>query len=126
MLQTEVRGTSDASRKSTHVFYPWVWLLSFSISEDTGTEVLKNVLCSWFRVSQVYINKCPTRCNNMQSIFYCNITLHVSGAVHTHHQEYINCSYSYWDKSCVRAATSLQRGQVRTLLTWPCWSEVAA
>jgi len=27
-------------------------------------------LCSWFHASQVYINKCPTRCNNMQSIFY--------------------------------------------------------
>ena len=27
----------------------------------------------------VYINKCPKRCNNMQPIFYCNITLHVSG-----------------------------------------------
>jgi len=23
------------------------------------------------------------------SLFSCNITLHVSGAVHTHHQEYI-------------------------------------
>ena len=47
-------------------------------------------LCSWFRASQVYINKCPTRCNNMQSVlFYCKITLHVSGVFHTHHQEYI-------------------------------------
>ena len=27
-------------------------------------------LCSWFLASQVYINKCPTRCNNMQSVFY--------------------------------------------------------
>jgi len=27
-------------------------------------------LCSWFRAAQVYINKCPKRCNNMQSIFY--------------------------------------------------------
>ena len=38
-----------------------------------------------------YITKCPARCNNMQSIFYfyCKITLHVSGAIHTHHQEYV-------------------------------------
>ena len=28
------------------------------------------ILCSWFRASQVYINKCRKRCNNMQSIFY--------------------------------------------------------
>jgi len=29
----------------------------------------KQILCSWFRASRGYINKCPTRCNNMQSIF---------------------------------------------------------
>ena len=29
------------------------------------------------------------RCNCLQSVlFYCKITLHVSGVVHTHHQEY--------------------------------------
>ena len=22
-------------------------------------------------------------------IFYCNITLHISGAIHTHHEEYV-------------------------------------
>ena len=32
----------------------------------------------------------PTRCNCSQSIlFYCRITLHVSGVIHTHSQEYI-------------------------------------
>ena len=35
------------------------------------------------------INKNPTRCNSTQSdLFYCKITLHVSGVNHTHHQEY--------------------------------------
>jgi len=33
------------------------------------TETLA-FLCSCFRESQVYIYKCPTRCNNMRSIFY--------------------------------------------------------
>jgi len=34
----------------------------------------------------VYINKCPTRCSNMQSIFYFTArSLHVSGAGHIHH-----------------------------------------
>ena len=32
----------------------------------------------------------PTRCSCAQSIlFHCRVTLHVSGAFHTHHQEYI-------------------------------------
>ena len=26
------------------------------------------------------------------SLFYCKITLHDSGAVHTHHQEYTGCN----------------------------------
>jgi hypothetical protein len=48
------------------------------------------LLCSWFRVSQVYINKSPTGCNSVQSVlFYCKITLHVSGVIRTHHREYI-------------------------------------
>ena len=35
-------------------------------------------LCPWFLASKVYINKCPTRCNNMQSIFYFTaISLHM-------------------------------------------------
>ena len=48
-----------------------------------------------FRLSQLensvnrYYSK-PTRRNCSQSILlYCRITLHVSGVVHTHHQEYI-------------------------------------
>ena len=33
------------------------------------------------------INKNPTRCNSRQSdLFYCKVTLHVSGAHSTHHQ----------------------------------------
>ena len=33
----------------------------------------------------------PTRCSCSQSIlFHCKVTLHVSEAFHTHHQEYIN------------------------------------
>ena len=39
-------------------------------------------------------------------LFYCIITLHVSGAVRTHHQE-----YSHWYKSYERAATYF-RGHV--------------
>jgi len=36
-----------------------------------------------------YTNKNLTRCNGMQfDLFYCKITLHVSGVHRTHHQVY--------------------------------------
>jgi hypothetical protein len=39
-------------------------------------------------IVDLYYNK-PTRCRSSQSILlYCRVTLHVSGAFHTHHQEY--------------------------------------
>ena len=40
-------------------------------------------------IVNLYYNK-PTRCSCSQSVlFHCRVTLHVSGAFHTHHQEYI-------------------------------------
>jgi hypothetical protein len=40
-------------------------------------------------IANLYYNK-PTRCSCLQSIsFHCRVTLHVSGAFHAHHQEYI-------------------------------------
>ena len=32
-------------------------------------------------------------------LFYCQVTLHVSGVSRTHHQEYTNCSYNHWHRS---------------------------
>ena len=32
-------------------------------------------------------------------LFYCQVSLHVSGVSRTHHQEYTNCSYNHWYKS---------------------------
>ena len=29
-------------------------------------------------------------------LFYCQVTLHVSGVSRTHHQEYTNCSFNHW------------------------------
>jgi hypothetical protein len=51
-------------------------------------------LGSWFRASfstYEYVYKYPTRYNNGIS-FYYKITLHVSGTLRPHHQEYNNCS----------------------------------
>ena len=46
------------------------------------------------------------------NLFHCSVTLHVSGASHTHHQEYINYIYSLRYRSYIGAATFLQRGHV--------------
>ena len=74
-------------------------------------------------VTKIYINKCPTRCNNMQSIFYSTaISLYMFRVPSTPIiRSTWNCSYSHRYKPYVCAATSLRRGQI-----WPCRSEVAA
>ena len=67
-------------------------------------------------IEGIYYNN-PTRCSRAQSIsFHCSVTLHVSGAFHTHHQEYINCIYSLRYRSYIGAATFLLRGRVWTSL----------
>ena len=76
----------------SYALYQLCYLLSLKRdqTEKAGRNAgSKIILCSWFHASQVYINERPTRYNNIQSIFYCKISLHVSGAVHTHHQEYV-------------------------------------
>ena len=63
--------------------------------------------------TNIYYNN-PTRCSCAQSIlFHCSVTVHVSGAFYTHHQEYINCIYSLRYRSYIGAATFLQRGRVQ-------------
>ena len=32
-------------------------------------------------------------------LFHCQVTLHVSGISHAHHQEYTNRSYNHWYRS---------------------------
>ena len=57
-------------------------------------------------IAILYYNN-PTRCSCAQSIlFHCSVTLHVSGAFHTHHQEYINCIYSLRYRSYIGAAVA--------------------
>jgi hypothetical protein len=46
-----------------------------------------SILGSWFRASfSTYVYKYPTRCNNCV-LFYCEITVHVSGTLRAHHQQ---------------------------------------
>ena len=61
--------------------------------------------------------KCPTRCNNKQSIFHFTArSLYVFWVPFTPIiRSILNCSYSQWYKSYGRAATSLQRGHIGVL-----------
>ena len=57
-------------------------------------------------IVNLYYNK-PTRCSCSQSVlFHCRVTLHVSGAFHTHHQEYIKL----YLQPLVRVMLSLEEG----------------
>jgi hypothetical protein len=75
----------------------------------------------------------PTRCSSKQYLFYCQVTLHVSGVFRTHHQEYTNCSYNHWYKSWIwwyNGKIRLKRVHGRagtSLWTWPKynWSSLA-
>jgi len=56
----------------------------------------------WKFKLMLYYNK-PTRCSYSQSIlFYCRVTLHVSGAFHTHHLEYTKMYHSLRYRSYYR------------------------
>jgi len=76
------------------------------------------VLCSWFRVSLICINNCPTRCNTKQSIYYYATSLYMFWVSTTPIiRSTQNCNYSL--RYC--AATFVRRDQA-----WPRWREVAA
>jgi len=46
-------------------------------------------------------------------LFYCQVTLHVSGVSHTHHQEYTNCSYNHWYKQLELVRNLVAHGDAR-------------
>ena len=50
--------------------------------------VSARILYSWFRASSLYINKIQQDATDA-GIYYCRLTLHVSGVHRTHHQEHI-------------------------------------
>jgi len=52
----------------------------------------------------IYYSK-PTRCSYSQSmLLYCRVTLHVSGAFRTHHQEYTKLYHSLRYRSYYRCS----------------------
>ena len=82
-----------------------------------SSTVSLNFKCSVPCIATLYHNN-PTGCSCAQSVsFHCRVTLHVSGAFHTHHQEYINCIYSLRYRSYIGAATFFHRGRVYFTVT---------
>ena len=58
-----------------------------------------SILWLWFRVSLIYINNCPTRCNTKQSIYYSASSLYmfqVSTTPITMRVQNCNYSFRYW------------------------------
>jgi len=51
-------------------------------------KLCTGILYSWFRASSLYSNKIQQDATDA-GIYYCKLTLHVSGVYRTHHQEYI-------------------------------------
>ena len=110
-----VPGCSTSVKISEDIFILSLAGLYFALRRWQGIEVLYNLM--------LYYNN-PTRCSCAQSVlFHCRVTLHVSGAFHTHHQKYIDCICSLRYRSYIGAATFLQRGPVQTR---PRWGKVAA
>jgi hypothetical protein len=60
-------------------------------SGGRGREIKVNFRFLVPCISSTYVYKYPKRWNNGIS-FYYKITVHVSGTLRAHHQEYINCS----------------------------------
>jgi len=80
------------------------------------------ILCLWIRASLIYINKCPTRCNTKQSIYYSASSLYMFRVSTTPIiKSTQNCTTVSGTGHVFCAAVSLQCGQA-----WPRWREVAA
>jgi hypothetical protein len=80
--QTAVRKTARASENLRLVKKK-----KKKVNKDYAKCILQAVYQK--HLTHININKNPTRSNSMQSdLFYCKITLHVSGVRRAHHQEY--------------------------------------
>ena len=102
-----------------------LFLMRFKFQNDFKTRFITSVLfevcrvnfmcyilCLWFRVSLIYINNCPTRCNTKQYIYYSvnsHYMLRVSTAPKIRSTQ--NCNYRLRHLAYCFAGTSLQRGQ---------------
>ena len=68
-------------------------------SSKNQALVQENILCLCFRESLIYINNCPTRCNEKQSIYYSASSFYMfRGSTTPIIRRTQNCNYSlrYW------------------------------
>jgi len=124
-------------KKKSVLLFPWearivfttvkferteTFLLPFHVFSCIQIKRSRSFLCLWFRVSLIYINNCPTKCNTKQSIYYSASSLYMFRVSITPIiiKSTQNCNYSlrYWSYFL---CSSFQRDQ-----TWIHWREVAA
>ena len=72
------------------------------------------------------VNKCPTKCDYIQSVIFLQTALHVSGDTFTHHQEHIQTVITTSGIGRTVFATVLCRGGVVTFLPTPRQRKVAS
>ena len=87
---------------------------TLSWAHSSLSEVIPSFLFLCFRATQDFINNCPKRCNNQQSIYLLQGHSTCLGCRRTHHQEYIKLTIASGTGHIIGEATSFQRGQVRT------------
>ena len=64
--------------------------LTVCVTKYDATQTCRGTFMFMVRCIVILHHNNPTRCSCAQSVsFHCSVTLHVSGAFHTHHQEYI-------------------------------------
>jgi len=92
-------------RQQTPVYWPlsrfvsqvllFLYLLHKFLCIYDKIDQQNQFLCLWFRVSLIYINNCPTRCNTKQSIYYSASSLYMFRVSTTPNiRSTQNCNYS--------------------------------
>ena len=97
-----------------HLCSFWEGSLNFKRPLILANKCEMEIWCLWFRVSLIYMNHCPTRCNTKQSIYYsarslCMFRVPTTPIIRSTQNS--NHSLRYW---------------LYFLLAWPRWREVAA
>ena len=84
-------------------------------------NILCLILCLWFRISLIYINNFPTKCNTKQSIYYSSSYIYifrVSATSIIRSTQNSNSSLRYWSYFLCSYLHSKWP-------SWPRWREVA-
>jgi hypothetical protein len=96
------------------VCYTAVTFFGLLDHEHEGTTLIRNIgnysgfVCAFAKLLKATISSIVCLDDQRHAVlsslylFYCQVTLHVSGVFRTQHQEYTNCNYNHWYKSCCK------------------------